>query len=197
MLTIYFLKFVSFVSPRGASLIYITVNIRSKVIIMTLYLRMALGVIHLWRPQKMTNFVTPTPLFFAKWTIVLFFKKKKRICKHVTNFKTRSTPFHMDVINVWSLALNNGPLCLSFCFRCILCSFQLRFSFKKAPRNFIDSVRSISWLFVFSFGKVSGILVFARFVEKQVFHFCFALFFFFFFYIKWELVWKQFIDSLF
>ena len=47
MLTIYFLKFVSFVSPRGASLIYITVNIRSKVIIMTLYLRMALGVIHL------------------------------------------------------------------------------------------------------------------------------------------------------
>ena len=135
---------------------------------------------------KNDQFCDPHTPFICKMNNSSFLKK--RICKHVTNFKTRSTPFHMDVINVWSLALNNGPIFLSFCFRYILCSFQLRFSFKKAPGNFIDLVRSISWLFVFSFGKVSGILVFARFVEKQIFHFCFVLFFFFFFTLSESLL---------
>ena len=60
-----------------------------------------LGVIHLWQPQKMTNFMTPpsshilctTPcLDLQTWTIDLLFKNKK-ICRHVTNFKT----------NFWSL----------------------------------------------------------------------------------------------
>ena len=60
-----------------------------------------LGVIHLWQPQKMTNFMTPPPshilcttpcLDLQTWTIDLLFKNKK-ICRHVTNFKT----------NFWSL----------------------------------------------------------------------------------------------
>ena len=37
-----------------------------------------------------------------------------------------------------------------------MCGFQLRFLSKKTPRNFIDSVRGISPLFIFSFGKSSG-----------------------------------------
>ena len=61
----------------------------------------ALGVTHLWRPQKMVNSVTPPHP--QKLTIDLFFKSD-RIWKHVANLKT--PPFHsyVDVINVWSLA---------------------------------------------------------------------------------------------
>ena len=51
--------------------------------------------------------------------------------------------------------------------------FQLSISFKKTPRNFIDSVRVISRLFIFSFVKTIGILFCARFVEK-LFVFSFA-----------------------
>ena len=61
-----------------------------------------LGIIHLWLPQKMTNFLTlPYPHHPQKWTIDLLFKNN-RIRKHVTNFKTLPPPFRVDVINVWS-----------------------------------------------------------------------------------------------
>ena len=62
------------------------------------------GVIHLWRPQKMTNFLTlpPNPHHPQKLTIDLLFKNN-RIRKHVTNFKTPPSPFRVDLINVWSL----------------------------------------------------------------------------------------------
>ena len=49
-----------------------------------------------------------------------------------------------------------------------MCGFQLRFSSKKTPRNFIDLVLAILQLFIFSFGKTNGIsFFFARFKEKQ------------------------------
>ena len=51
-----------------------------------------LGVIHLWRPQKMTTFLTPPyPHHLQKWTIDLLLKNN-RIHKHVTNFKTPHPP---------------------------------------------------------------------------------------------------------
>ena len=141
---------------------------------------MASGVI--WRPQKMTNFVTPVPLLFAKMNRS-FLKKQKNLETH-DKFKTPLTSFYVDVINGWSLALIMDRYFWPFHFRCILCGFQLMFSFKKAPRNFIDLILSISWFFIFSFGKTCGILFFARFVEKQVFVSYFVLFFFCFFHIK-------------
>ena len=51
---------------------------------------------------KMTNFLTLLPHHPQKWTIDLLFKNN-RIHKHVTNFKTPTPPFLVDVINVWSL----------------------------------------------------------------------------------------------
>ena len=67
-----------------------------------------LGVIHLWRSQKMTNFLTPAPPPSAKMSnrsLVL----KNRICKHVSNFKTPPPhyPFRVDVIDVWSPRFNS------------------------------------------------------------------------------------------
>ena len=50
-----------------------------------------LGVIHSWRSQKMTNFMTPHvlchPLHLQKWTIDLLLKIKS-ICRHLTDFET-------------------------------------------------------------------------------------------------------------
>ena len=64
----------------------------------------ALGVIYLWRPQKMINFVIPpSPPHPQKWTIDLSFKIN-RIRKYATNYKTPSPPFCVDVINNWSFA---------------------------------------------------------------------------------------------
>ena len=60
-----------------------------------------LGVIHLWRPQNMTNCVTPNPLHLQKEKEKIFCWKK--ICKHLTNFKTIPPHFYEDDINVWSL----------------------------------------------------------------------------------------------
>ena len=48
-----------------------------------------------------------------------------------------------------------------------ICGFRLRLSFKKTARNF-DSVRTNSRLFIFSFGKTSGISFFGRFFGKRV-----------------------------
>ena len=42
---------------------------------------------------------------------------------------------------------------------------------KKTPRNFIDSVRVISLLFIFSFGRVSGKSTFLLGLEKRAFCF--------------------------
>ena len=57
-----------------------------------------LGAIHLRRPQKMTNFVNPSPTpHLQNWTIDILFTNN-RICKHSTNYKT---PFCVDIINVW------------------------------------------------------------------------------------------------
>ena len=65
-----------------------------------------LGVIYLRRAQKNTNFVTSHSLHPQKWTIDLSFKNKK-ICRHVTNFKSTSSMwtshFYVGVINVLSL----------------------------------------------------------------------------------------------
>ena len=48
----------------------------------------------------MTNFLTPpSPPSSAKVS--------NRIRKHVTNFKNHPIPFHVDVINVWSLTTLN------------------------------------------------------------------------------------------
>ena len=61
----------------------------------------ALGVIHLQRPQKMINFVTaPHPTHLKKLTIDLEFKKK-RIRNHVPSFKTPPLHFPADVLNIW------------------------------------------------------------------------------------------------
>ena len=60
-----------------------------------------IGVIHLWRSQKITNFLTPYPHYPQKWTIDLLFKNN-RIRKYVTNFKNPPPPFRVDVINAWS-----------------------------------------------------------------------------------------------
>ena len=68
---------------------------------------LTLGIMQLWRPQKMTNFLTPIPIpHLQNWTIDMLFKNN-RICKHVTNFKTSWPPFCVDIINVWSLIENN------------------------------------------------------------------------------------------
>ena len=130
-------------------------------------------------PTKNDQFCDPVPLLFAKMNRS-FLKKQKNLETH-DKFKTPLTSFYVDVINGWSLALIMDRYFWPFYFRCILCGFQLMFSFKKAPRNFIDLILSISWFFIFSFGKTCGILFFARFVEKQVFCFlfCFVLFLFF------------------
>ena len=147
---------------------------------MTFYLRMASGVI--WRHKKWPILWPPYPFYLQRW-IDLFSKKQKNLETH-DKFKTPLTSFYVDVINGWSLALIMDRYFWPFYFRCILCGFQLMFSFKKAPRNFIDLVLSISWFFIFSFGKTCGILFFARFVEKQVFVSYFVLGFFCFFHIK-------------
>ena len=47
----------------------------------------------------------PTP-HLQNWTIDLLFKIN-RIHKHVINFKTYSSPFCVDVVNVWSFIGNN------------------------------------------------------------------------------------------
>ena len=47
----------------------------------------SLGVIDLWRPQKLTNFVTPHLLHPQKWTIELLLKNN-RFRKNVEIFKT-------------------------------------------------------------------------------------------------------------
>ena len=56
--------------------------ITELVVILIIYL----GVIHLWRSQKMVNYVIPNPLHLQKWTIDILFKNKK-IWKYVTKFK--------------------------------------------------------------------------------------------------------------
>ena len=61
-----------------------------------------LGVIHLSRPQKNDQICDPHPVNSQKRTIDLFLKNK-RIYRHVTHFKTFPSPFHVDIINVWSL----------------------------------------------------------------------------------------------
>ena len=67
-----------------------------------------LGVIHLWRPQKVTNFVTPHP---QKWTIDLLFKNN-RIRRHVTNFKTPSVwTSWRYVLLFWSPCFAKTPCC--------------------------------------------------------------------------------------
>ena len=42
----------------------------------------------------------------------------------------------------------------------LMCSFLLKHSFNKSTKNVIDSVYSISWLFIISFGKRSGMFSF-------------------------------------
>ena len=68
------------------------------------------GVIHLWRPQKMTNLLSPPPYPHhpQKWIIDLLFKNN-RIRKHETNLKIPPSPFRVDVIYVWPL-LQKTPL---------------------------------------------------------------------------------------
>ena len=55
----------------------------------------------------MTDFVNPHPLNPQKWTKESTIKNN-RIRKHVTNLKNlppqKKTPFHVDVINAWSLS---------------------------------------------------------------------------------------------
>ena len=67
------------------------------------------------------------------------------------------------------IAVMNRPMFFAISFSLyFICSFQFRFSSRKIPRNFIGSVRAISRLFIFSFGKASGISsFFARFVDKK------------------------------
>ena len=57
--------------------------------------------------KKWPIFCPPFPHHPQKWTIDLLFQNN-RICKHVTNFKTPLPPFHVDVINVWSLISYSG-----------------------------------------------------------------------------------------
>ena len=52
--------------------------------------------------KKLPIFWSPYPHHPQKWTIDLLFKNN-RIRKHVTNLKTPSPPFRVDIINVWSL----------------------------------------------------------------------------------------------
>ena len=67
-----------------------------------------LRVIHLWRPQKVTNFVNPHP---QKWTIDLLFKNN-RIRRHVTNFKTPSVwTSWRYVLLFWSPCFAKTPCC--------------------------------------------------------------------------------------
>ena len=56
----------------------------------------------------MTDFVNPHPLNPQKWTKESTIKNN-RIRKHVTNLKNlpppkKKNPFHVDVINAWSLS---------------------------------------------------------------------------------------------
>ena len=37
-------------------------------------------------------------------------KMNNRICKHMTNFQTPPPPFHVDVINVWSLVNDHSSI---------------------------------------------------------------------------------------
>ena len=66
-----------------------------------IYLGLSIYVIHLWHPPPSPP--CPYPHHLQKWTTNLLFKSN-RIRRHVTNFKTSLPPFHVDVINVWSLA---------------------------------------------------------------------------------------------
>lgn len=52
-------------------------------------------VIHLWRPQNMTNFVTLHPPPSAKIN-----DRPKRICTIMTNFKTLLSPLRADVLKM-------------------------------------------------------------------------------------------------
>ena len=49
-----------------------------------------LGVIHFWQPQKMTNFVTPHPIY-------------RHVTKFITSHPMWTSHFHVDIINVWFL----------------------------------------------------------------------------------------------
>ena len=60
--------------------------------------------------KKWPIFWTPYPHHLQKWTIDLFFKNN-RIRKLVTNFKIPPPPFHVDIVNVWSLTFS--PCCLT------------------------------------------------------------------------------------
>ena len=78
-------------------------DIEMKVLYWTSFLGIySLGVINLWRPQKMTIFVTPIHLLdLLKGTIDLLFKNY-RIHKHVTNFKTSKCSLRVGTINLQS-----------------------------------------------------------------------------------------------
>ena len=60
-------------------------------------------------------------------------------------------------------------------FQCIFCVFQLRLLAHKTQINFIDSVRAISRLFMFNFGKTSGIPSFLLGLWKNEYLFFFSL----------------------
>ena len=92
----------------------------------------------------MTNFLTPLP---PPSSIDLLFKNN-RIRNHVTNFKTPSPPFRVDVINVWS------PRVFIYCYylttpslhSCIYIYIRNRFSenFTKCP-SFMETLDVKMW----------------------------------------------------
>ena len=59
---------------------------------MEMFMVLNLRAIYLWRPQKMSNFVSLPPLIVhpQKWTIDLYFFFFEKFLKHMTNFKTPS-----------------------------------------------------------------------------------------------------------
>ena len=74
-----------------------------------------------------------------------------------------------------ALALNNIPIFFEILFSMyFICVFQVRFLSSKTPRNFIDSVRAISRLFMFRFGKISGTSSFLLGLSKNEYLFFFS-----------------------
>ena len=73
------------------------------------------------------------------------------------------------------LGLDSIPIFFGILFSMyFICVFQLRFSSNNTPRNFFDSVRAISLLFIFNFGKASGISSFLLGLWKNEYLFFFS-----------------------
>ena len=66
------------------------------------------------------------------------------VCSNLLLLKSKYIPIFFEIFEILFLMY-------------FICVFQLGFSSNKTPRNFIDSVQAISRLFIFSFGKISGI----------------------------------------